>query len=90
MLPRSHKGSFRHRRGKAEQDMITIVHQDKLPSGMLDKLRRANAAHGARYPGEPASRQPVHVVYGGAHLFKEPPLIEKRMVLHLVGEEWLV
>ena len=51
--------------------MMTSLHQDKLPSGLLEKLRQANAAHAARYPGEPASRQPVHVVYGGAHLFKE-------------------
>ena len=50
--------------------MMTSVHQDKLPSGLLEKLRQANAAHAARYPGEPAPRQPVHVVYGGAHLFK--------------------
>ncbi|HEX4802978.1 MAG TPA: phosphoenolpyruvate kinase [Myxococcaceae bacterium] len=50
--------------------MITSVNPDKLPSGVLEKLRRANHALTARYPGEPASRQPVHVVYGGAHLFK--------------------
>ena len=32
-------------------------------------LARANAAHDAAFPGEPAQRQPVHTVYGGAHLF---------------------
>lgn len=50
--------------------MMTNAHLDKLPSGLLEKLRLANAALAARYPGEPPSRQPVHVVYGGAHLFK--------------------
>jgi hypothetical protein len=33
-------------------------------------LRAANAAYRAMYPGESPLRQPVHTVYGGAHLFK--------------------
>jgi citrate lyase beta subunit len=33
-------------------------------------LARANAAIAAAYPGETADRQPVHTVYGGAHLFR--------------------
>ena len=37
---------------------------------LTDRLTRANAAHNALFPGDPAERQPVHVVYGGAHLFK--------------------
>ncbi|MBI2519706.1 MAG: phosphoenolpyruvate kinase [Bdellovibrio sp.] len=36
----------------------------------LEKLYPYNAAQTARYPGETDLRQPVHVVYGGAHLFK--------------------
>ncbi|HEU5072614.1 MAG TPA: phosphoenolpyruvate kinase [Polyangiaceae bacterium] len=36
----------------------------------LDALSQANDAFAAHYPGEPATRQPVHTVYGGAHLFK--------------------
>ena len=35
-----------------------------------DRLMRANAEHAAAFPGDSAERQPVHVVYGGAHLFK--------------------
>jgi len=34
------------------------------------KLQKANAAFQQRYPGESGARQPVHTVYGGAHLFK--------------------
>jgi citrate lyase beta subunit len=34
------------------------------------KLRQANADFAAGYPGETGTRQPVHTVYGGAHLFK--------------------
>ena len=45
-----------------------------LPPGALDELaaslRAANAEFAARYPGESLARQPVHVVYGGAHLFR--------------------
>jgi Domain of unknown function (DUF6986) len=33
-------------------------------------VRAANAAFVARYPGERPDRQPVHTVYGGAHLFQ--------------------
>jgi hypothetical protein len=34
------------------------------------RLQIAFTAFAARYPGESARRQPVHTVYGGAHLFK--------------------
>jgi len=34
------------------------------------RLSEANRKHDAEYPGESAVRQPVHTVYGGAHLFK--------------------
>jgi citrate lyase beta subunit len=33
-------------------------------------LRAANADFSRRYPGESGRRQPIHSVYGGAHLFK--------------------
>lgn len=36
----------------------------------LAQLRKANAAYTREYPGESGERQPVHTVYGGAHLFK--------------------
>ncbi len=34
------------------------------------QLRPSLASFAKRYPGESGSRQPVHTVYGGAHLFK--------------------
>lgn len=34
------------------------------------RLRLAMAGFSKRYPGETGRRQPVHTVYGGAHLFK--------------------
>src|SRR6185436_10939723 len=34
------------------------------------KLREANTNFARIYPGETGKRQPVHTVYGGAHLFK--------------------
>ena len=36
----------------------------------LDALAAANGAFVRVYPGERPARQPVHTVYGGAHLFK--------------------
>ncbi|MGI9038530.1 MAG: DUF6986 family protein [Gemmatimonadota bacterium] len=35
----------------------------------MSDLDAANRGFAARYPGEAADRQPVHTVYGGAHLF---------------------
>jgi hypothetical protein len=36
----------------------------------IARLQKANAEFARRFPGETGSRQPVHTVYGGAHLFK--------------------
>ena len=36
----------------------------------VDALDKANTAVAAQFPGESPRRQPVHTVYGGAHLFK--------------------
>lgn len=36
----------------------------------LSALSKQNAAHMKRFPGDSFARQPVHTVYGGAHLFK--------------------
>ncbi len=38
--------------------------------GIFERLRQANLAFSHRYPGVSGRRQPVHTVYGGAHLFK--------------------
>src|SRR5438094_4864664 len=35
-----------------------------------NRLQQANNHFAERYPGETGRRQPVHTVYGGAHLFK--------------------
>jgi citrate lyase beta subunit len=37
---------------------------------ILARLRAANAGIARDYPGETGDRQPVHTVYGGAHLFR--------------------
>jgi citrate lyase beta subunit len=43
---------------------------DKSLAAILDLLDRANVRVAAQFPGDSPARQPVHVVYGGAHLFK--------------------
>src|SRR5215475_1062919 len=43
---------------------------DEILSGIAERLRQANAEFAARFPGEAGRRQPVHTVYGGAHLFR--------------------
>ena len=35
-----------------------------------NRLKEGNLAFAKRYPGESSRRQPVHTVYGGAHIFK--------------------
>jgi citrate lyase beta subunit len=38
--------------------------------GVLQRLKRTNQAAARAFPGESGDRQPVHTVYGGAHLFR--------------------
>jgi len=47
---------------------LTLTNRDLRP--ILQDLRSKNDALAWTYPGEPATRQPVHTVYGGAHLFR--------------------
>jgi citrate lyase beta subunit len=49
--------------------MTTSLSPDLLRN-LTAPLRKANHDFAARYPGETGQRQPVHTVYGGAHLFK--------------------
>jgi len=49
--------------------MNTTLSQESMQE-ITRRLQSAHAAFAARYPGESGRRQPVHTVYGGAHLFK--------------------
>ncbi|HEX7183075.1 MAG TPA: phosphoenolpyruvate kinase [Thermoanaerobaculia bacterium] len=49
--------------------MPTSLTADSL-GDVFERLCGANLAFARRYPGETGRRQPVHTVYGGAHLFK--------------------
>lgn len=42
----------------------------KVVDNVFAKLADANNAFNKYFPGDSAARQPVHTVYGGAHLFK--------------------
>src|SRR5687768_9759237 len=52
---------------------------------VLDTLAAANRRFTAAHPGEPAGRQPVHTVYGGAHLFQSTtaPRLGELALAHL-------
>lgn len=55
------------RRGKGDMNLTL---SDQSISQIAESLRIANLASMENYPGETGRRQPVHTVYGGAHLFK--------------------
>src|SRR5882672_6097 len=42
----------------------------ELLGDLSARLQQANNGFAKIYPGETGKRQPVHTVYGGAHLFK--------------------
>lgn len=44
--------------------------EPKTIKAAFSAMSAQNALHMKRYPGDSFARQPVHVVYGGAHLFK--------------------
>ena len=48
--------------------MTRLLDDDSLRAA-LERLRATNRQSAEAYPGERADRQPVHTVYGGAHLF---------------------
>src|SRR5919197_4257224 len=43
---------------------------DNAVTSILDSTDKANARIAEQFPGDSPARQPVHTVYGGAHLFK--------------------
>jgi citrate lyase beta subunit len=49
--------------------MTTTLSQESIQE-ITKGLKSSIAAFASRYPGESGRRQPVHTVYGGAHLFK--------------------
>ena len=49
--------------------MKGLLSEDSLRD-LTEGLRKANEEFTRHYPGETGRRQPVHTVYGGAHLFK--------------------
>jgi citrate lyase beta subunit len=51
------------------------------------RLRPANLAFAARYPGETSARQPVHTVYAGAQFFRHDSAVEHgRLALRALEE----
>jgi len=55
-------------RYNARMSVRTTLSEKKLQK-VLDRVQRAQARVAQRYPGDSGARQPVHTVYGGAHLF---------------------
>jgi citrate lyase beta subunit len=53
---------------RSRRPPVSLTARDLKP--ILQKLRVTNASVARAYPGEPEARQPVHTVYGGAHLFR--------------------
>lgn len=54
--------------------MKTSLAEESLEK-ITEKLDRSMDEHALRFPGESGRRQPIHTVYGGAHLFKSDTAI---------------
>lgn len=50
--------------------MTSSLSDSSLTDDLAARLQQANEEFTRHYPGETGRRQPVHTVYGGAHLFK--------------------
>src|SRR3984893_8576468 len=61
--------SHNHKSKKYEVAMTTSLSPEAVRD-LSARLQEANNDFAAKYPGETGRRQPVHTVYGGAHLFK--------------------
>ncbi len=51
------------------EPLSTTLRQFSI-EGLKARLSEANREYETDYPGEPCRRQPIHTVYGGAHLFR--------------------
>lgn len=49
---------------------MTITFDPQDTGDLAERLRQVNERLTGRYPSEHGGRQPVHTVYGGAHLFR--------------------
>jgi hypothetical protein len=56
-------------RGRLESTVKRSLAADSV-TDIFAQLQRAHEAFASRYPGPRGDRQPVHTVYGGAHLFR--------------------
>ena len=52
-----------------ERSTLTVLRPETL-DGVLSHLRKANLSFAGQFPGDQGTRQAVHTVYGGAHIFK--------------------
>ncbi|HXW08136.1 MAG TPA: hypothetical protein VD833_23095 [Vicinamibacterales bacterium] len=55
---------------------------------LVARLGLANARAQARWPGDSAARQPVHTVYGGAHLFRHDTAVRLGAAARRTIEEY--
>src|SRR6266478_1626111 len=58
------------RRGRIWANNMTTSLPQSASGAAMGTLDEAYASFARRYPGETGRRQPVHTVYGGAHLFQ--------------------
>lgn len=67
--------------------MKSALNPDRV-KGILERLGRTNSDLVRRYPGESLERQPVHTVYGGAHLFKRDTIVKLSSLALRAFEEY--
>ena len=63
------------------------LHNDSM-AGWTDRLNRTSARVAQDFPGEGPNRQPVHTVYGGAHLFSPGTAARLGQLATSTMEDW--
>ena len=56
--------------GRTARELMKRTLTPESLQEIATRLEQAHKALQRRYPGPPGDRQPIHVVYGGAHLFR--------------------
>ena len=75
-------------------DSVKVSLADSSTSAILAELKQVNAEYRQCYPGAGSARQPLHTMYGGAHLFADDTMAKigsrAQEALAIYGSDFVV